>query len=442
MFLFTIGPSRSDLARYELPKSNLVIDPRLIERSPHSIRLKFHLVIEDEGGNDLNWSGSGTDTSASTTTDNGSAITDKRTTPNRTLIVKRTDETDPRTNAGRRGWGYKVTFRAYHKSTENVPDFLSPTYTYLGVKDEVAPIETIIGKVHPSVRTIRAGAFRGCVNMVRCSMTDNVTTIEESVFHGCKNVKVIKLSRSLRWIGKGAFCSCQSIDGIFIPLSVQSIGDFAFMSCEKMRILSLPAALDLDKVGQRIVAYCNRMMLHDNDNKYHRIDYEYGRHCHRDKRGGKRGGGRNLNIVTNNDEVNQWLKHRLDHLPFFQLCHDPAITTERIYDYINDKGKKEALQRDEHGLTSLHILVTNPHANSGAIVACLDAHPNAAFAKDDRGLTPFDILWKNCECKYECDYNTYIENNFDRRQLPIDIMADAVQALCRHWNEHTFGAKI
>jgi len=409
MFLFTIGPSRTDLARHELPKPNLVIDPRLIERSPHSIRLKFHLVV----------------------------IEDKREqTRTQTLVVKRIDETNSGTNAGRRGWGYKVTFRAYDKSIEYVPDFLSPTYTYLGVKDEVAPIDAIIGKVHPSVITIRAGAFRGCVNMVRCSMTDTVTTIEESAFHGCKNMKVIKLSRSLRWIGKGAFCSCQSMGALFVPLLVQSIGDFAFMSCEKMRILSLPVAIDLDKIGQRVVAYCNEMLILNNDNDNgnahacHRIDYEYGRDINRDrdKRGGKRGGSRNLNIVTNNDDVNQWLKHRLDHLPFFQLCHDPSITTEKIHDYIHRKGKKEALQRDERGLTPLHILVMNPHANSGAIVACLDAYPNAAFVKDDAGLSPFDILRKNCECKYECDHDTYIEdtNNDAFRQLPIDIMADVI----------------
>ncbi len=43
-------------------------------------------------------------------------------------------------------------------------------------------------------------------------------------------------------------------------------------------------------------------------------------------------------------------------------------------------------------MTPLHILAMNPHANSGAIMACFQADMNVMFVNDRRENTPFDYL--------------------------------------------------
>jgi len=58
-----------------------------------------------------------------------------------------------------------------------------------------------------------------------------------------------------------------------------------------------------------------------------------------------------------NCQVNQWLKHRYDHLPLLRVCADPDVTTAMIQEFTQVHGTAALHQTDDdHGLTPLHVL--------------------------------------------------------------------------------------
>ncbi len=135
-----------------------------------------------------------------------------------------------------------------------------------------------------------------------------------------------------------------------------------------MRILLLPATINLERVGHRIVHNCPSLLTGS-------IRYWHADEAH-------------------DEEVNHWVKHRLDDLPLHRICMDTSITSHMITDFTKEHGTEAALQTDEHEMTPLHLLTINPHANLPSIMACYDTNPSATICHDDRSLTPIDYLWE------------------------------------------------
>merc|ERR1712038_1676046 len=200
--------------------------------------------------------------------------------------------------------------------------------------------------------------------MKKCIMGDNVERIKYGAFGNC-HVKNVRLSRALRYIGHSAFCGCDSIECLFIPPNVGKIERFAFSLCTNMKILILPADIELNQIGDEIVYEC------------YALHVQYRRSRESDLR------------------VHEWLKHRYDHLPLLRLCADPDVTAATIQQFTQDHGTAAFYQTDnDHGLTPLHILTRyNGFASDDAIISCFGANPAALFIRDGEGLTPLEHLW-------------------------------------------------
>ncbi len=286
-----------------------------------------------------------------------------------------------------RGWDRPLKFRLYDPKEEAVPDFRNNPgfYLYQGLDDEYAPCDSTNIDIHPSVTKIKESAFCGCKRLTKCTMGDNVITIGQGAFAFCKSLKVLCLSRSLRCISDLAFESCSTIEGVFLPSSVEEIKVGAFRDCTSLRILSLPATIDLERVGHRIVHDCPSLLTGS-------VRYWYADEVH-------------------DEQVNHWVKHRLDDLPLHKICMDTSITARMITDFTEEHGTEAAFRIDEHEMTPLHLLTINPHAALPSIMACYDTNPSATIYPDNRSLTPIDYLWE-----------------FDNLEGIISI----VQALCMH----------
>ncbi len=109
----------------------------------------------------------------------------------------------------------KISMRIYDPETETVPDFTSTIYTYWGLDEELAPLDTTLILIHPSVKTIQSMAFYNCKKLRRVIFNPNLEIIEDSAFN-----------------------NCYALDAVFLPSSIKAIHETAFHGCYNMRILS------------------------------------------------------------------------------------------------------------------------------------------------------------------------------------------------------------
>ena len=309
----------------ELPRPNMVIDPRVNNER----KCKFEFVYHDDST---------------------------------TVTLTRTDHKVCRG---------PFQFRVYDPTTESVPDFHSTTYTYMGVEGEKAPRKTTVLIIDPSVKIIREKTFEKCWSIRKCFMHDGVQFIEKDAFSQCSNMKMIRLSRTLRRIGLDAFYACTSLHALFLPSSLEKIEWWAFRRCNNIRILSLPLDIDISQMGRAMIDGCHTFFATTRIQRYQWTSY----------------------ILTNQNEVHESIiGFYSNQPPLHQACLDTNITALTINNFIRTHGTAGASITDHDGMTPLHILAMNPHADAGTILACFGANMNAAFASDSRYKTPLDYL--------------------------------------------------
>jgi len=114
-----------------------------------------------------------------------------------------------------------------------------------------------------------------------------------------------------------------------------------------------------------------------------------------------------------NRRVNEWLIRHMDEAPFQKLCCNSSITTKHIHDYLNEHGDDSARAIDTiHGMTPLHMLSMNPHAQADSIAALLDVNVEVVFCLDGQRKISLD---------YARDYN-------------VGGLLALVNGLCNHRN--------
>ncbi len=234
--------------------------------------------------------------------------------------------------------GCPFTLRTYDPETETVPRFDTTTYTYMGVDGERAPYNTIVAIIDQSVHTIKKNAFQSCTNMRKCIMHDQVHTIEQTAFE-----------------------CCTSLEALFLPSSLRKIGQSAFYDCSSLRILPLPQDMDPRNIGCLTFFHCEtffRTTQIQSHPRYASIVDFYG--------------------------------NRIP--PLHKACLQINVSTQTIHDCILTHGPIVASIIDHDGMTPLHILAMNPHADSGTIIACFEAEMSCAFLGDSRGNTPLEYL--------------------------------------------------
>ncbi len=260
--------------------------------------------------------------------------------------------------------------RIYDPAMEHIPKFDTTIYTYMGYDHERVPDDTTVAYIDQSVTTVKARAFSGCKKMKRCIMLNGVETI-----------------------GKAAFSHCTSLDALFLPSSISSIQDFAFEQCTNMRILPLPIDIEMEHIEEGIMYGCDKLFEITGVQQYEEDVF-----CQ----------------LNNDDEIlEEMLNFKSNLSPLHRACLDVNVVAETIKDCIVAHGSTAA--HDEAysyggGITPLHILSMNPHANSGAILACFEANMDAAFREDDKGKTPLDYL----------------------KEYNVNSFLSMIQALCIH----------
>ena len=145
------------------------------------------------------------------------------------------------------GGGRSFKMRAY-MPTEDIPDFTSTVYIYLGVDGECAPRDVTEAFLHSSVTIIQRRAFILCKSLVRITIPDTVTTIEQSAFMKCHSLRFIRFSRNLVSMGDRAFSDCTSLVAVFLPPTVRRIGSWAFYDCPSLRFLNLFAIESINHI--------------------------------------------------------------------------------------------------------------------------------------------------------------------------------------------------
>ena len=193
---------------------------------------------------------------------------------------------------------------------------------------------------------------------------------------------MIKLSKSLKRIGPQAFENCESLEAIFLPSSVEKIESGAIGCCPNIRIFRL--SLDVD-VPHEIFHYCEAFFETTQIEAY---DYDYTTHQ-----------------TVNINEVHQAVVDFYNDLPpLYQTCLDTDVNAQAIHHCVDTHGPDTAAIRDHDGMTPLHVLAMNPHADVRAIGACFFLNLKAAVTKDNRGHTPLDYL----KVHHDIEYHTFL----------------------------------
>jgi len=232
--------------------------------------------------------------------------------------------------------------------TEDIPDFTSTTYTYLGVDGDEAPEDVTEVVFHSSVTTIKGWAFRDCMCLGRVTIPDTVTWIEGSAFMGCHSLRfTIRFARTLEFIGDYAFAFCESLEAVFLSPTVTHIDDSAFMRCISLRFCILPEPIDY--IGNGVFRGCNRL----------------------------------LSTTVRNT--------------LSKACSSTSVNTQTIQECIHAYRIERALEvNDQHmKKAAFHILCANPHVTGEAIRVYLQLAPEAAEQEDSEGTTPFQYLCRN-----------------------------------------------
>lgn len=323
MYVLHVGPRRSNIARLELPKEDLVIDHREFNQGIPNNEAEFKCTID------------GTN-----------------------LTIRRIDED------GIEGWNMHLRFRVYDPSIEQVPEFNDECYTYLGELDEEAPktVKKVI--VRDDVRVVGKEAFQYCAEMRECLLHDNVLGIKAAAFRECMKMENIRLPRRLEYIEEEAF-EYTPLRSVYVPAPVQNIQQSAFLRT-KLKILVLPTAIDVNRIGINIIKGCEGIEGGD----YPGYDHQ-GHHI-----------------------INTRLKHMYDGLPLFRICANPEVTVEEIENYRTINGSVEFSMTDNrHNLTPLHILCGfNVYCDTSHIMTCFNAFQPAVIFRDSENLSPLDYM--------------------------------------------------
>jgi len=363
---------------------------------------------------------------------------------------------------------FKFTVRVYDPTIEDVPKFDSGVYTYMGLKGECVPLDTTCAFIHPSVKTIHQEAFEDCDEMKQCIMQgDNIETIAEEAFSHCWSLEGLILPRSLKKIGsrafrccrkmkrlvmydgiktieEGVFEDCRSLEAMFLPSSVTEIGSRAFWNCDNMKqcvihhgietiqagafwgcrsleALFLPSSVT--EIGRRAFCHCKnlRILPLPINMNIQKIDREAFLHCDAlfDMMQIQRFGGYfHLDRLI--------YRHIIDSYrglpPIYRACLDVNVSAQSIKDctiraqHGSDGSTSTFTIRHFHilGMSPLHILAMNPHANPESIFVCFGGKLDGVLEKDRWGNSPLD---------YSRKYN-------------VRVFLSLVQALCIHREAH------
>ncbi|MCQ2523385.1 MAG: leucine-rich repeat domain-containing protein [Lachnospiraceae bacterium] len=115
-------------------------------------------------------------------------------------------------------------------------------------------------------------AFKNCKKAKSITVGSNVKSIKDGAFYGCVNLTTVKLPNSLKTIGNKVFVNCLKLKSITIPKNVKSIGKSAFLGCKLLSSVTLKTDLltsssvgasAFKNIHRKAIIYCNPKKVAD-----------------------------------------------------------------------------------------------------------------------------------------------------------------------------------
>ena len=101
---------------------------------------------------------------------------------------------------------------------------------------------------------IPEGAFQGCRELTKVTISDGITEIEEDAFADCISLQNVVVPEGVTTLSKRAFKGCSALMSAKLPQSLKKLEDEAFADCAALQTVNLPAGLE--KVGNEVFRGC------------------------------------------------------------------------------------------------------------------------------------------------------------------------------------------
>lgn len=88
------------------------------------------------------------------------------------------------------------------------------------------------------------GAFTGCNNLEKVTLSKELSIIGERTFMGCTHLKEIVIPNGVTEIGRCAFWGCKKLEKVVVPEGVKSIKEMCFEDCQNLRYIVLPSTIE------------------------------------------------------------------------------------------------------------------------------------------------------------------------------------------------------
>lgn len=93
-----------------------------------------------------------------------------------------------------------------------------------------------------SLSVISEEMIQGCTNLTKVIIGSKVTIIEKLAFSECKSLINVSMPGALKTIGEEAFSKCTSLENLVVGTGVTTIGISAFNGCSKLKSVELPTS--------------------------------------------------------------------------------------------------------------------------------------------------------------------------------------------------------
>lgn len=240
----------------------------------------------------------------------------------------------------------------------------------------------------PNLIIIGAESFAYCSSLANVNFPSSLTSIGKEAFYYCQNMTNIDIPPVLTSIGKGAFSHCSNLMKVSLPPSLTTIAEAAFFKCEKLLIVNLLS--ENIEIGTKAFFGCDGLLgQKDCDSK----------------------------------ELLDLLNNRFQSLPFHSICNSTQPTIERIEECIQNNIGCEK-ERDEIGLTPLHVLALNKYITKDSLKRVIEAFPPALTTQCALGLLPQHLLLHNPKITIDFFTSDIVKAKTLDCRYAISIMTD------------------
>ena len=115
--------------------------------------------------------------------------------------------------------------------------------SFTGQERRDIPDDVTHVKVHPSVKKIKAEAFRNCRQLTTVILNNGLEEIGKRAFKGCTSLERIVIPPTVKAIVDEAFADCTRLTIVILNDVLEEIGVCAFYGCSSLEHIEIPPAV-------------------------------------------------------------------------------------------------------------------------------------------------------------------------------------------------------